>query len=282
MPSNKGDNGHQDNQRPEQAAATSNQEIERSPRTDQRKPKDGHSNTNPKPKKGWRLSRAIRPFDILLTLTAVISAVAVSYQSCVLNRTNEIAISQSRELTRSNEIAVNAMKVSNRAYMAPKSATVSLIDPRTRNVVPLDRELRPGDRLDLEINVTNSGQTPALEVRSKVAAIFSVDFPPDDFNNWTANPLQSKGPVANGSSYVVADTPHAPPLTERDIAELTTPLQGDLHPMYLLLVGRLDYKDIFGEAWFLKFCRFYDPRTRILSPCPTHNYMGPVEALNPQ
>jgi hypothetical protein len=165
------------------------------------------------------------------------------------------------------QVARDTLKFSNRAYVGVRDVNVWPSKPSTERATLLERNkgqnLTP--RPFLEVVFTNSGVTPA-------------------------NNLRAEAHLGVANSPLVSDeTPTPPPdtyvnrtvLTRDGVAMVGDFLNRELNSSelegiragkrFLIIWGRITYRDVFRESRITRFCYLYDGQFDNMTPCPSYN-----------
>jgi hypothetical protein len=139
-----------------------------------------------------------------------------------------------------------------------------------------------GDRLDVGVDIQNTGRTPALSARSKMRVRLLSEYvgPALSDAQWVPFALRSRGVLAPGALSHLANCARTGVepmvLTARDVAEIAS---GKLS---VFVDGRIDYKDVFGAEHWVCFCyvwnRTDDCYTQYESGNETDEFLGATQA----
>ena len=134
--------------------------------------------------------------------------------------------------------------------------------------------LVPNQKFVASGKVTNSGKTPALDVKITTTTHFSDE--PVNIAKYARSPERDKGKGKPRSvavffpgmvKYAIGGSDF--PLPQTAIERITkTGGEGK----FVYIFGEITYKDIFGEAHLTTFCFLYDPPNKDFDPCETYNY----------
>lgn len=127
--------------------------------------------------------------------------------------------------------------------------------------------IKEGQQFIPEISFTNSGKTPAINVKTAIRMGWLKAGVQPDF------PLTDAESVLNSTTYVVNPNVvsyFSPALfdklpTKSDIDKLTSGQD------YICVIGMITYEDIFHRSHFTKFCMKLDPDLTRISPCSIYN-----------
>ena len=139
------------------------------------------------------------------------------------------------------------------------------------NITPTPRIPTIGQMFEVEVDLKNTGKTPALHVEiitvgQDIAKGNETDFTYDKFAKIKNAFIAPNATTMMQVSPVNDATGNPIPVTQ----DILTALQhGDLRAT---VHGRIDYQDIFGKPHWLLFCSILIvPFNGVLGQCPTHN-----------
>lgn len=181
----------------------------------------------------------------LLHLAAVIATVAAAWAAA---RSAKAAQTSSAAANQTAVTAEQALKIGQRAWLA-----VTEIKINRRSPSPLPQWVTT--------TVTNTGQTPAMNVRTFQKWLVAADLP-DELGYEDEDTPSAIGSIGSG---VFASL----------LAELTyrngEPLQIDDGGKRIFLYGRVRYNDVFGGDGETRWCSVYDPATQNFRWFTDHN-----------
>lgn len=164
------------------------------------------------------------------------------------------AILQWNVMAKQAELMEATLEVSQRAYVFPKHVRM--------------KQFQMGKRLVVEVEVENSGNTPALNlsgtlhfraIESALPDISDYGEPADGFTSVSVLPAHvSSIRMVSGRAE----------LSERHVVSIEG---GNLR---VYVYGILRYQDIFGKQRESRFCGLYDPPTGLFKACERHNSMN--------
>lgn len=182
---------------------------------------------------------------LTLAFTGVIAGSAVVYTI--------FAILQWRIMGEQAEVMKASLEIGQRAYVFPKYIRM--------------KEFRAGEKLLVEVELENSGNTPALNLSGSIHYRARETALPE-------NP--DYGKPADGFTSVSVLPPSVPSL--RLVSS-----RGELLDRHIVSVGRgelsiyvygiLQYEDVFRQRRKTKFCGLYDAPTGLFKACEHHNSM---------
>lgn len=125
--------------------------------------------------------------------------------------------------------------------------------------------LRPYEKLSVTATVRNTGRTPALNVAIVLNTSKTAGSGPSrpELNECSGCP---ESVLLPNSALAIDATGNDPALTPGTINRVTAGEET------ILLNGRIDYKDLAGQAHRTLVCLTYRPKTSSFSACPSGNY----------
>lgn len=195
----------------------------------------------------------------ILTLLALVVTIITAY----------------RTANRANTIANDALRIGNRAYVVSHSGHICDKPGDTQCKAPTD--FPPASEPTLRVDLVNSGNTPAFNLRIHIEPMFDAGFPPDGQAKVKAEEENAKGLSTNEvTKGPLGKEDFATPITKPgdfapwppSDADLQLLKQGDKH---LVIYGVAWYADVFDEPHESEFCYYYNPKVPAMLQCPTHN-----------
>lgn len=110
--------------------------------------------------------------------------------------------------------------------------------------------LFPDEGLKMIIKIYNGGKTPAVEMRAYADIIEAIECP--------VSIDESKNIKLLKGDIIKADTTHAEPIDHWNIPDIGAISRSDNRSF--ICYGRVDYKDMFEQSHFTKFCWHYSFR----------------------
>lgn len=172
---------------------------------------------------------------------------------------------------RSREVGERALQL-NRAYVIPTDSVIrgtnkDGLRERQERIGPL----KVGDRPSLEVTITNTGNTPATEIRSHVFVGTIREFPSDSTIGQylklpTTPPAKTQTILAKDDDLFLGAV-HGTPLSTEDIRNIET------YTTFLAVFGFTEYRDVFDRQRKTRFCHHYDPTSKRMVGCATYNHV---------
>ena len=160
-----------------------------------------------------------------------------------------VAACQWKATTESNMIALSALQAGDRPYVL-----VDSLDPDVASTISMGvKNVGRGLALDLVVNTTTHIATPAGPDE------YSLDAPTDP-----SGVDVSSGVLGPGS--VIGGTISGKGITDDEISKIKA---GELR---LYIYGEFNYRDIYGNRYSPRFCRFYSPVLGYFGDCPKNRF----------
>jgi hypothetical protein len=119
------------------------------------------------------------------------------------------------------------------------------------------------DAVRVDIKLTNSGKTPALDVNVALSVFNRANGPPTEKDHAAYLVRNKHEAIFPGSqTYEIAKV--ASPISQ---AELDSIMVGK---KVLYVLGDIEYTDVFRESHFTKFCGIYKPEQGTFHACAEH------------
>ncbi|HKV92989.1 MAG TPA: hypothetical protein VJW20_10610 [Candidatus Angelobacter sp.] len=167
----------------------------------------------------------------------------------------QAAITETQKMRTQNEKSFNAtveqFRLDQRAWLGPN--IIALVNPP----IEANKEIQIG------VNYTNSGKTPALDVGGFTGRTFVVSSARLDFSKFHPKEKMLKNTMFPGSSGHFLAT----------INGLPKPVFDDLIAgnSRIYVYGMISYRDIFKREHWTHFCSWYSPEAKGFMSCDTFN-----------
>ena len=165
----------------------------------------------------------------------------------------------------------NALRISSRAYVGVSEVKIWKTGPadvagRVEKLPP-DHGITLGPSPILDLQLKNTGTTPALNTEGWTVFSYCDHLPDENFserNASTGEVIKSHGTIPKDGT---ATFERAIPIDQSKVDNILRETR------FLDVYGQMSYQDVFGKSHRTSFCWFYHPHVDEMAVCPNGNWM---------